>query len=158
MTNQKMACAPSEDSDQPGHQADAQADLSLRWAHMPLCWFCHEVAHFDSLQVHVIELGPYKTGNFAPRNTYDHINFFDDTDHYDFPVALHVSIIRITTGTSSYEIMVLFVLHKLILQMRMRGHPVGLVVWFLVGPFFCYYTSCVWTAKALVRLRRSPIW
>ena len=25
---------------------DAQADLSLRWAHMPLCWFCHEVAHF----------------------------------------------------------------------------------------------------------------
>ena len=74
LTN-KMACAPSEDSDQPGHPpslirvfavrikkawvlsypmsaqrrlwsdwADAQADLSLRWAHMPLCWFCHEAA------------------------------------------------------------------------------------------------------------------
>ena len=71
----KMACAPSKDSDQPGHLpslirvftvrvkkawvlsyplsaqrrlwsdwADAQADLSLRWAHMPFCWFCHEVA------------------------------------------------------------------------------------------------------------------
>ena len=70
-----IACAPSEDSDQPGHPpslirvfavhmkkawvlsyplsaqrrlwsdwADAQADLSLRWAHMPFCWFCHEVA------------------------------------------------------------------------------------------------------------------
>ena len=69
-----MACAPSEDSDQPGHPpslirvfavrmkktwvlsyplsaqrrlwsdwADAQADLSLRWAHF--CWFCHEAAH-----------------------------------------------------------------------------------------------------------------
>ena len=25
--------------------ADAQADMSLRWAHMPLCWFCHETAH-----------------------------------------------------------------------------------------------------------------
>ena len=25
--------------------ADAQADQSLRWAHMPLCWFCHEAAH-----------------------------------------------------------------------------------------------------------------
>ena len=25
--------------------ADAQADLSLRWAHIPLCWFCREVAH-----------------------------------------------------------------------------------------------------------------
>ena len=24
--------------------ADAQADLSSRWAHMPFCWFCHEVA------------------------------------------------------------------------------------------------------------------
>ena len=33
-----MTCAPSEDSDQP---ADAQADLSLRWTYMPLCWFCH---------------------------------------------------------------------------------------------------------------------
>ena len=68
----KMACAPSEDSDQPGHPpslirvfavhmkkawvlsyplsaqqsdwADALADPNLRWAHMPLCWFCHEAA------------------------------------------------------------------------------------------------------------------
>ena len=24
--------------------ADAQADLSLRWAHMPFCWFCREAA------------------------------------------------------------------------------------------------------------------
>ena len=24
--------------------ADAQADLSLRWAHMLFCWFCHEAA------------------------------------------------------------------------------------------------------------------
>ena len=23
---------------------DAKADLSLRWAHMPFCWFYHEVA------------------------------------------------------------------------------------------------------------------
>ena len=69
----KMTCAPSEDSDHPGHLpnlirvfcmkkawvlcyplgaqrrlidwADAQADLSLRWAHMPFCWFCHGAAH-----------------------------------------------------------------------------------------------------------------
>ena len=71
----KLPCAPSEDSDQPGHPpslitvftirmkkawvlsysfsaqrrlwsdwANAQADLSLRWAHMPFCWFCHDVA------------------------------------------------------------------------------------------------------------------
>ena len=43
--------ADSEDSDQPGHPlwsdlADAQADLSLRWVHMPFCLFCHEAAQF----------------------------------------------------------------------------------------------------------------
>ena len=27
--------------------ADAQADLSLRWAHMPFCWFCLEAAHLS---------------------------------------------------------------------------------------------------------------
>ena len=42
-------------------------------------------------QVHVIELGPYKKGNFAPRNTYDVLQYFDDLDRYDFPVSLHVS-------------------------------------------------------------------
>ena len=70
----KMACAPSEDSDQLpslirvfavrmkkaqvlsypliaqrrlwSDSADAQADLSLRWAHRPFCWFCHEAAQF----------------------------------------------------------------------------------------------------------------
>ena len=35
----KMTCARSEDSDQT-----AQADLSLCWAHMSICWFCHAEA------------------------------------------------------------------------------------------------------------------
>ena len=26
--------------------SDAQADLSLRWAHMSICWFCRAQAHF----------------------------------------------------------------------------------------------------------------
>ena len=25
--------------------ADAQADLSLRWPHMSFCWFCHAASH-----------------------------------------------------------------------------------------------------------------
>ena len=45
--------------------------------------------------------------------------------------------------------MVLSVLRKLILQTRMRGHPVGLDVLF----FVYFHTSCVRTAKALARLR-----
>ena len=32
------------DSEEWADLADAEADLSLRWAHMPFCWFCHEVA------------------------------------------------------------------------------------------------------------------
>ena len=53
----------------------------------------------------------------------------------------------------SHEIMVFFILRKLILQMHMRSHPVGLDVWFLVWPFVYSHTLCVRTAKALVRLR-----
>ena len=76
----KMACAPSEDTDQPGHPpslirvfavrmkkawflsyplsaqrrhcedwADAQADPSLRWAHMQFRWFSHKAAHVLSM-------------------------------------------------------------------------------------------------------------
>ena len=54
----------------------------------------------------------------------------------------------------SCEIMVLFVLHKFILQTGMYSHLVGLDVWFLVVPFVYFHTSCVRTAKALVRLHR----
>ena len=32
------------DSEDWSDWADAQADLSLRWAHMPFCWFCPEAA------------------------------------------------------------------------------------------------------------------
>ena len=49
--------------------------------------------------------------------------------------------------------MALFNLRKLILQPRMRSHPVGLDVCFFVGPFVYCHTSCVRTAMALARLR-----
>ena len=51
-----------------------------------------------------------------------------------------------------HEIIVLFVLHKPILQTSIRSHPVGLDVLFLVAPFVHFHTLCVRTAKALVRL------
>ena len=37
--------------------ADAQADLSLCWVHMPFCWFCHAVAHLIS-----VATTPYRNG------------------------------------------------------------------------------------------------
>ena len=73
----KMTDAPSEDSDQLWHPpslisvfavrmkkhwalnyllsaqcqdwADAQPDVSLRWAHMSFCWFCRAAAHIMNL-------------------------------------------------------------------------------------------------------------
>ena len=30
---------------------DDQADLSLRWAHQPFCWFCHVAAHMQNGKV-----------------------------------------------------------------------------------------------------------
>ena len=53
----------------------------------------------------------------------------------------------------SHEIMVLFVIRKLILQTRMRSHPVVLDVWYLIEPFVYFLTTCIRTAKALARLR-----
>ena len=58
-----------------------------------------------------------------------------------------------TLNEPAHEIMALFVLCKLILQTHMRSHPAGLDFWFLVRPFTYFHTSCVRTAKALVRLR-----
>ena len=52
----------------------------------------------------------------------------------------------------THEILALFVLRKFILQIRMRSHPVGLDVWFLVWPFVYFHSSCVRTAKAMARL------
>ena len=56
----------------------------------------------------------------------------------------------------THEIMALSILRKLILQMCMCSHPVGLDVWLLVRPFIYFHTLCVWTAKALVRLPLDP--
>ena len=50
--------------------AEAQADLSLRWAHMPFCWFCHDAAHVLSrFQVEA------KTGR-----TYSYVNVIDKVE------------------------------------------------------------------------------
>ena len=52
---------------------------------------------------------------------------------------------------STHEILALFVPRKFILQTCIRSHPVGLDVWFLVGSFVYFHSSCVRTAKALAR-------
>ena len=68
------------------------------------------------------------------------------------PLGLSAPDLRPYTFEPSHEIIVGFVLHKLLLQTHMRSHPMGLDVWFLVGPFVYSHISCVRTARALVRL------
>ena len=63
----------------------------------------------------------------------------------------------LVTFKPAQEIMALLVLRKLILQTRMRSHPVGLDVWCLVGPFVYFHISCVRTAKALATLRECAV-
>ena len=58
-----------------------------------------------------------------------------------------------TLNEPTHEIIALIALCKLHLQTRMRSHPMGLHVCFLVRSFVYLYTLCVRTAKALARLR-----
>ena len=52
--------ADSEDSDQTGRMPRL---ICLRWAHMPFCWFCHELAHLLCMRSHmyVLELLIWQT-------------------------------------------------------------------------------------------------
>ena len=79
----KLTCASSEDSDQPGGctgcWADAQADLSLCWAHRSLCWFWHGVAHFTGKVM--LEKG--STVLIAPAGVHRDLRYFSDPDKFD---------------------------------------------------------------------------
>ena len=56
-------------------------------------------------------------------------------------------------GDGNKNLLIYLSLPKLVLQMCMPSHPVGLDVWFLVRPFVYFHALCVRTAKALARLR-----
>ena len=45
------------DSEDWSDSTDAQADLSLRWAQMSFCWFCHEAAHMQAVFEMRVETG-----------------------------------------------------------------------------------------------------
>ena len=146
----KMACAPSEDSDQPAHPinlvrvfavhmkkvwVERTAKTLIRLGGCPgwsessmgaqsFCWFCHEAAQMTSRKV------IWSTfNNICPDSSCEKESF-----------------------EPSHESMVCFVLRKLILQTHTRRHPEGLDAWFWVGPFVYFHTWCVRTAKALARL------
>ena len=67
--------------------------------------------------------------------------------------SLEIPAVIILKFEPAHEIMVIFVLLKLILQMCMYSHLMRLDVWFLVGPSVYFPTLCVRTANAVIRLR-----
>ena len=67
-------------------------------------------------------------------------------------MCLVISLLVLRAGSDCISSWSLLIFLLFILQTRMRSHPLGLDVWFLVGPFVYIHISCVRTAKALVRL------
>ena len=50
---QRVAKDPSFlHADSENFAQTAQSDLSLRWARMPFCWFCHEAAQRNYTKIH----------------------------------------------------------------------------------------------------------
>ena len=63
----KNPCFLRADSEDWSDWADAQADLSLRWAHMPLSWFCHEAAQ---MLVHMASVYDEEMNQFYANTVY----------------------------------------------------------------------------------------
>ena len=62
--------------------ADAQSDQSLRWAHMPFCWFCHALAHVSLDNLPNINSWRF-IRIFPPKQSYrDWIHLLDSLSFY----------------------------------------------------------------------------
>ena len=92
---------------------DAQADLSLRWAHISICWFCHEVAHV------IMELIYIEGDDNWHTNWTSIIVVFQSKGKYDLPfyhsVVIHTllkvvyfCIVYLLQGFSRHVVAVLF--------------------------------------------------
>ena len=147
--NQQSDCAPSEDSDQPGHPPSLISVFAVRMKEALV------LSYPLSAQRRPWSDWADAQADLNLRWVHSHIVGF---------VTRRLICRRKKTLKSekqlwwifepSDEIMVLFVLRKLILQTRMHSHPVGLHVWFLVGLFVYFHTSCVRTEKTLSRMHR----
>ena len=110
------------------------------------CPWCKLRVAFSFCFVHEIDVGTMR----------EIIAFFLDPEDGNIYIGYIMSFITlfVLPIEPAHEIMVLCVLRKLILQTRMRSHPVGLDVWRLVGLFIYFHTVRLWTAKALARQHR----
>ena len=128
--------------------ADAQADLSLRWAQMSFCWFCNEAAH---LLVHELEVS---LQGFCIYGT------FTDFEINDRVVVniVHTHFIRNCEASLQEKNndcvfkWVRSLLRFEILQTHTRSQSKGPELWLFVWIFLQVFMLCGRTTKVLVRL------
>ena len=160
--NQQNECVTSKDSDQPGHSPSLIRVFTVR---MKKAWF---LGYPLSAQQRLWSDWANAQADLSLRWTHSHfVGFVMRRLKLLWHLKSEKLIWWIWWFEPSHEIMVPFVLRKLVLQTRIRSHPMGLHVWFLVGPFVYFQTSCVRTAKALMgpanaqsclSLCWSPMW
>ena len=103
----RSACASSKDpsflhadSEDWSDWADAHADLSLCWVHMPFCWFCHEVAHFPLSQTQASQIRLENVGDKEmqiSKNTVKILSFRTDRPGQTVQTRIRLLLIRVYT-------------------------------------------------------------
>ena len=142
--NQQNECAPSEDS---SARASAQSSLIRVFVvHMKKAWaFTYPLSAQRSLWSDWADAQDDVSLRWA--HTY-FVGFVMSWLMVKMPKYNKSHLMRFWHFSSS-------VLRKVILQTRMRSHPMGLDVWFLVGSVY-FHTLCMRTAKAVARRAGSP--
>ena len=130
---------------------------------MPICWFCHEAVLNCEMPVKIspFMIVPGVIESYYRKKT------VGGCIYCSLALLQIVWIIRLQVILFSYEIPFFEALLSQLMRLWYFSSSVnsffkractaiqcpGLDVWFLVGPFVHFHTSCVWTAKALSRLR-----
>ena len=111
-----------------GCQGWSESSLGLH----SFCWFCHVAAQICYCYFVGKTTSPLFMSLGSSRVTKPVIS---TKENGIFVNSLH-------TNEPAHEYMVLFVHRKLILQTRMRSHPLGLFVWFFVSSFSSILHVC----------------
>ena len=110
--------------------ADAQADLSLRWAHKPSCSFCHKMAHYVSCNMKVVSISSLRCRfNFCRNNRLGRF-------HWVFPFCL------LPFHLLSFCLLP-FCLHLFHLLSNFTSYP------FHLHLIFVPFTSCFWWSSCI---------
>ena len=150
-----MECVPSEDSDQPRHPPSLIRVFAVcKKKHWDLSYplGLSECPGWSESSLGAVILLVLSWGGLNAACGFSGGFPLKASVRFHLTYMYFIGLAQTEWNEPCHEIMVLFVLGKLILQTDMRSHPAGLDIWCLVGPFVYFHTSCVRTAKALARL------